>query len=238
MAKISIVIPVYNQNESLALVLRSIKQQTFKDIEVIVVDDGSVNPVSGELLRKTLGDFPHILVNQENAGASAARNKGFSLVRGEMVIFWDADLVAQPSFLEKMFQVLQDNPGLSFVYCNYNLANGRLMRGRLFSQLSLQVGNYIPTTSLIRCQDFPGFDESLKRFQDWDLWLTMLEHGHTGVWVENLLQEQKSDQKISYWLPRFAYHFPCRYLPGVCHRVRAYEEARAIVRRKHGLFVS
>lgn len=54
---------------------------------------------------------------------------------------------------------------------------------RDFSAAALGRGNYISTMSLIRTEKFPGFDETLPRFQDWDLWLTMLRKGNTGVFT-------------------------------------------------------
>lgn len=226
---ISIIIPVYNQAESLALVLESIKNQTYQNLEVIVVDDGSnqiINPKS-EIINQ--------LHRQENKGAPAARNKGFQLSQGELVIFWDADVIGEPEMIEKMQHVLTLHPEASYVYCNFILENNKKIECGKFDAEKLKQNNYICTMSLIRREDFCGFDESLKRFQDWDLWLTMLEKDKIGIWIPEYLFRIVAKGKISTWLPKFAYKKPWRWLPGVSGKVVAFEKAKEVVMRKHGL---
>jgi len=174
------------------------------------------------------------LHQQENKGAPAARNMGFELSKGDYVIFWDADITAKPGMLEKMFQALQNNPKSSYAYADFYFGK-KTIWGREFNAEALKQTNYITTTSLIRRGDFVKFDESLQRFQDWDLWLTMLEQDKVGVYISQTLFTIKSGGSMSQWLPSFAYKKPWKWLPGVRSKVRKYEEARKVISEKHGL---
>ena len=109
------------------------------------------------------------------------------------MIFWDADVIAEPDMLQKMYQTLQDHPGASFSYSNFYFGK-KSMPAQTFNLQALQARNFIHSTSLIRREAVVSWDESLKRFQDWDLWLTMAEQGKTGIWISI------SISFASYWL--------------------------------------
>ncbi len=232
---ISIIIPVYNHQDALERALASIEHQTCKDIEVIVVDDGSrfeVNLQSFFAKQKIV--FNLNFIRQKNKGAPAARNRGFELSKGEYVIFWDAEVVGEPEMLEKMLGVLEKNPEVSFVYSNFYFGKKK-MPAQQFNNVKIQQCNYIHSTSLIRRKDFIRWDEKLRRFQDWDLWLTMAEQGKSGVWIDEYLFCVETGGTMSTWLPKMAYKKPWRWLPGIAGKVKAYEEAKLIVLEKHGL---
>lgn len=227
---ISIIIPVYNHEEALKKALDSVAGQTYKNIEVIIVDDGS-----DIAIRNNLSSIIYRVFRQENLGAPAARNCGLREAKGEYVIFWDADVIAEPQMLQKMLVTLEAHTEASYAYSNFYFGYKK-MTGMAFDATALQKNNYINTTSLIRRSAAVPWDESLKRFQDWDYWLTLLEQGKTGVWIPNYLYRAMPHRGgISVWLPSFAYRAPWRNLPFIRDRVRQYEEARQIVRLKHGL---
>ena len=251
---ISIIIPVYNQTEKLAKALDSIEKQSYNNLEVIVVDDGSASGVKPSS-RAPFGLSPQdrrqvegsqksiepkvkgrdiVFLKQENKGAPVARNKGFESSKGEYVIFWDADIVGKYDMLEKMFQGLQNDLNTSYAYSNFYFGKKKML-AREFSAEELKKNNYIMTTSLIRREDFPGFDEKLKRFQDWDLWLTMIKAGKNGVWIDEYLFQADTGGTMSNWLPKIAYKKPWRYLPGIKKKVDSYFVAKKIVMEKHRL---
>jgi len=175
------------------------------------------------------------LIRQNNQGAPIARNNGYKLSRGEYVIFWDADVIANQDMLKKMYQVLEDNPDISYAYSNFYFGKKKMPAQR-FDADRLEKRNYIMTSSLIRRKDFPGFDESLKKFQDWDLWLTMLKKNRTGIWInEYLMRIIVNKNGMSAWLPRMAYYPPFRWLPGISDKVLRYEQAKTILFKKHKL---
>lgn len=238
MEQISVVIPVYNRAEVFFRALESVAQQSYHPLEIIVVDDGStenIRSVFDTVAKKNeSSDTQFIYVRQENKGAPAARNRGFEKATGTYVIFWDADAVGNTDMLQKMHIALQENPRASFAYSNF-LFGKKVMRGKTFSFEELKKRNYIMSTSLIRRCEAISWDETLKRFQDWDLWLTMGEQGKQGVWIDEVLFQIEARGSMSLWLPSFAYQAPFRWLPFFAGRVRKYEQAQSVVTRKHGI---
>jgi glycosyltransferase involved in cell wall biosynthesis len=237
---ISIVIPVYNHAEALYSALLSISKQTIKDIEVIVVDDGSETHVDCGKQNADF-DFPIQMIRQENKGAPAARNRGLQEAAGEYVIFWDADVTAQTDMLETMACKLDQHASVSFVYADFEIGLSlpgiyKRMTAQSFDARALKKNNFIHTTSLIRRKDAALWDESLERFQDWDYWLTLTEKGRQGMWIDECLFTVKAGGSMSVWLPSFAYKKPWRWLPWIRARVSAYECAQKIVKRKHNIY--
>lgn len=232
---ISVVIPVYNHAHTLEVCLSSIINQTYGLFEIIIVNDGSTDDfeeVIKDILKKE--DFRvkiSKVITEENKGAPAARNTGFKEVRGEFVIFMDADTSCHPKMFQEMQEVLEKNLQASFAYSKFRFG-WKKIKSQKFDAEDLKKNNYIDTTSLIRAKDFPDFDESLKRFQDWDLWLTMLEQGKTGVFVDKVLYKKivRGRKGMSNWLPSFMYKLPWK-----TEKVKDYEAAKEIVIKKHHL---
>jgi glycosyltransferase involved in cell wall biosynthesis len=232
---ISVIIPVFDQAEKLKYCLESIFKQSYKRLEIIVVDDGSKDK-SGEAAAAFKDGFSAQGINlkiikQENKGAPAARNHGLRAARGDFVLFCDADAVLEPNCLWEMINALRNNQGASFAYSSFYWGR-KLFKLAPFDGKKLRQMPYIHTISLIKYKDFPvtGWDESLKRFQDWDLWLTMLEENHAGVWINKPLFRVCPGGTMSGWLPSFAYKF-FPFLPAV----KKYREAVKIIKEKHGL---
>ena len=89
---------------------------------------------------------------------------------------------------------------------------------------------------MIRRCAFPGFDEKLARFQDWDLWLTIAKRGGVGVWIDKeLFRVEPRSAGISRWLPRVMYWIPWQWLGFIPKEISKYRDAEAIVRKKHGI---
>lgn len=152
----------------------------------------------------------------QGRGANWARNRGFELVRTPFVLASDDDIEWEPDALQVLYETLVAHPEASYSYGHYTI-NGDTFCNLDFDAERLRRWNYISTMSLIRTTDFPGFDEQIQRLQDWDLWLTMLEHGKVGVYCgRKIFSTRKTAAGITYGsVPE--------------------EEARAIVRRKHPL---
>lgn len=235
---VSIVIPLYNHAETIRYCLETTVMQSFdQSIEIIVVNDGSTDN-SLAVVEQSLSEHPDWknfivkVITQENKGAPAARNLGAKEASGEFIIFIDADTICYPKMISELREALEKCPEASFAYSQFRYG-AKKIRSHEFDKKLLQKINYIDTTSLIRREDFPGFDESLKRFQDWDLWLTMVEQNKTGVFVEEVLFRKKlsrTHKGMSSWLPSFVYKLPWKI-----QRVRDYEAAKNIVLKKHGL---
>lgn len=234
MSLISVIIPTYQHAKSLPSCLESIFAQTYKDLEVIVVNDGSTDNTTEVLLpfkdRITL-------INQENAGSNPARNRGLKEAKGEFVIVCDADVTMQSNMLQKLKTALDEHPKASYAYSAFRFG-WKLFQGVEYDAERLKKRNFIHTTALVRRKDHPGFDSAIKRLQDWDVWLTMLEQGKTGVLVNEELFQVAIDGESrigSAWLPSMLYHVPWKLIGWAPKRIRTYEDARNVIIKKHGL---
>jgi glycosyltransferase involved in cell wall biosynthesis len=232
MPKLSIVIPTYQHAGEIAACLESIFRQSFRDYEIIVVNDGSTDNTL-----EVLEPFKNriALITQENRGGNAARNRGFREAKGDYLLFCDADIVMRPDCLEKMMAALEAEPAASYAYSSFKFGWKRF-RLWPFNAETLRKMNYIHTTSLIRREHFTGFDESIRKLQDWDLWLTMLEQNHVGVWIpEYLFTAIPHEGGISTWVPGIFYRIPWKKLGIRVKSVEKYLAAEKIVRAKHRL---
>lgn len=118
---ISIVIPLYNKAEMVARTLRSVVGQTYEDYEIIVVDDGSTD--GSAALVESL-HIPRLrLVRQENAGVSAARNRGIREAQGELVALLDADDEWKPLYLATQHSLSEKYPDCDVFVTNYELCD-------------------------------------------------------------------------------------------------------------------
>lgn len=236
MSFISIIIPVYNRKDALRETLQSLMQQNYDALEIIVVDDGSREDIETLVTEMTrLCPFSLQYIRQDNQGAPAARNHGFRISQGDYVLFLDADVRVEPDMLRRMVQVLDTHLEVSYAYCHFYFGQKK-MYAHAFDADALRKRNYISTMSVIRRDDFPGFDEALTRFQDWDLWLTMLDQGKKGILIDAFLfQAAPHEHGMSTWLPSFAYRKPWRYLPWWKKQVDAYHAAKKVIIDKHAL---
>lgn len=134
-----------------------------------------------------------IKVNNEGS-APHQRNIGAGRATQDYIIFWDDDCVMPKDYLKTLLNALKSNNsdyaysgyyGISMnpnVEPNHNFA----IESQVFNANALKQYNYISTMALIKKTSFIGFDETLKRFQDWSMWLSMLEEGKIGVFVPNI----------------------------------------------------
>jgi glycosyltransferase involved in cell wall biosynthesis len=194
---LSFVVPVYKKtSQEFTRCLTSLFDMSYKNIEVICVFDGA-----DEELQAVASRFKVQSVVVEHGGAPKARNEGFRHSKGELVSFWDADCYAKPEMARMWVETFRRNPDAAFVYSGYEFTGERGgVPGEPFDFYSLQCGNYIATMFPMKREVFPGFDETLKGAQDWDLWLTIAEQGHKGVWIEGFgfVTEPPSRGSISY----------------------------------------
>jgi len=183
--------------------------QTLAPLEVIVVDDGSTDDT--RRIAERYADRPFLyLRNDTSQGAAAARNRGIEAARGELVAFLDSDDVWLPEKLERQALLLTQQPDVAAVYCRHEVeeeqrgtraAGGRLFRGDVRAEL---IGGWCPaTTSLFMVRrsalrEVGGFDERLRSFHDYDLWLRLSERHRFDYVDEPLVRFFKhSGQRIS-----------------------------------------
>ncbi len=230
---IAIVIPCYNHAKELVACLESLTQQTLRPAEVLVIDNASED--HPEVMADRFKCCLPVSVTRftEKQGAPAARNHGAGLTHSPRLIFLDADVVLEPDALAKLSEALDKNAEADFAYSSFYW-DFKKFPSRTWDAASLHKMNYIHTTSLIRRKAFPGFDESLKKFQDWDLWLTMAKNGAKGVFVDKFLfRVRQRSSGISTWLPSFVHKIPWPILGWMPKEIRKYREAEKIIREKH-----
>jgi phosphatidylinositol alpha-1,6-mannosyltransferase len=231
---ISIIIPVYNRVHLLEDALASLARQAYRYFEVIIIDDGSqedVEKIIHPWKERLSIRFERLSINQ---GAPVARNRGFSLAQGEFVLFLDHDTTLERDALECFLRTLQEHPEADVSYSAHRFG-GKFFPSRAFDPLALQQGNYIHTTSLVRREAFPGFDPTLKKFQDWDVWLTMAKQGSQKIWIQKSLFSVKGGGTMSGWLPSIMYRLPWQRIGWMPVRLKRYREAEAIIKKKHTL---
>ena len=229
---ISIIIPLYNQGKELDKCLASIEKQTYQNFEIIIVNDRSCVKLSKiyKKYKQTFGYKLELLNNQSNHGAPYSRNKGYERSKGEFLLFCDADIVMEPEMLQTMLDALKNNRNVSYAYSSFKFGLKKFKLCK-FSIEKLKMMPYIHTSSLIRREHFVKFDENLKKFQDWDLWLSLLGNHHVGIWIDKtLFKIIQTNATMSNWLPSPFYKlFP--FLP----EVRRYNSAVQIIKNKHNL---
>lgn len=179
----SFVIPVYRKPpEVFEKCLASLFDMSLKDIEVICVFDGENKEL--ELVARR---YPKVLCfTMGHGGAPKARNYGLDMAKGKYVWFWDADCYAKPEMAKRFLQEFESVPDADFVYSGYDFAQEGVQpfQSETFNAYSLSSGNYISSMAPVVCSKAPRWDETLEAAQDWDYWLTAVEQGLKGVWIE------------------------------------------------------
>ncbi|MGR3310382.1 MAG: glycosyltransferase [Candidatus Brocadiales bacterium] len=182
MPRVSVIIPTYNSATFLPEAIESVFAQTYKDYEIIVIDDGSTDNTK-EVLNPYFDKIKYIY--QQNHGAGSARNTGIKHSQGEYIAFLDADDIWLPEKLHIQANYLDNNPEIAMVYsqCLQVSTDGRLTKkrsrdrnlpsGEVFNILFLH--NFVFTSTVVvrnRVLSAIGlFDESFTISQDRDLWL-------------------------------------------------------------------
>lgn len=203
MTSVSIIIPVYQSVNTIAEAIKSALNQTFKEIEIIVVDDGSTDELDKEI--QQFGD-KITFVKQKNQGAAASRNNGIKHSSGEIIAFLDADDIWLPEKLALQLPLFQQNPKVGVVFGNAHfLSDGKIQpktyfdlytpfRGSIFPELFAR--NFIPMSSvLVRRQVLEQvglFDESVYCVEDYELWLRIAK-----FWKFDYIQNQVAVYRIS-----------------------------------------
>lgn len=131
MPKISVVVPVYNVKKYLEKCLNSLVNQTFSDIEIICIDDGSTDGSNEILTEFQNKDRRFIIKKQSNQGAGAARNYGIEIANGEYILFFDSDDYCELNFLEEMYNHAKKYDS-DLVVCSYRKVddNGNVTESR------------------------------------------------------------------------------------------------------------
>jgi len=184
---VTVIVPTYNRPEFLIRALQSIVKQTFKDFEVVVVNDCGIQ------IEKVVNLFSHLIAirsvrNEQNIGLAASRNVGLSLARGKYISYLDDDDAYYSDHLSKLVEAMESS-NFHVVYSDAHRAVQKKF-GSIYKTVSKDVfysfdfsnelilkQNITPVTCIMHkksCIDAVGyFDENLHAHEDWDLWVRM-----------------------------------------------------------------
>ncbi len=192
MPVISVIVPAYNQSRYLGAAIGSALAQTYADLEVIVVDDGSTDKTREVALGFVDSRVRYVF--QENQGLSAARNTGIRHATGKFLTFLDSDDLFLPEKLSVLLGAFEKNQALGFVAGQAVLIDeqGREL-GEIFDKgipedtSELLLGNPLHVGSVLLRREWQAkvgfFDEALRSYEDWDLWLRLARAGCPMGWV-------------------------------------------------------
>ena len=189
---ISVVVTCYNHENYIEQCLRSIFNQTYRNIELIVLDDGSTDS-SSEIIQEVLKESPFVTTfeSHENIGVVRTRNKGINLLNGDYFIFVDSDDFLDDRYVEELYDCAINHQA-DIVYCDlFNFEKNEVyLKAQEFELHSLLVSNYISNCSLVKKAILKDtyYDEKLsgKKLEDYDFFLNLIiNNGAKAVYQPN-----------------------------------------------------
>lgn len=188
---VSIIIPCYNYGKYLHEAIDSCLQSTFTDFEIIVVNDGSTDPETIQIVTQ-LNKPKTRVIHQENKGLPAARNAGIKQARGKYILPLDADDAIHPTLLEKEVAILEARPDVGFVSSWLQCFGDTTARWKFppYNFYKLLFQNIIVVTSLFRKEAWEqvgGYNEQMTGYADWDFWISLGEKGFLGHMIPEVL---------------------------------------------------
>lgn len=173
---VSVILPAYNAGEFVEEAVDSILNQTYQNIELIVIDDGSTDDTK-DVLKKYTNQIEYVY--QRNSGPSEARNTGIKIAKGELIAYQDADDISLPSRIEREVELLLCNPHIAMVYTgmtNFCMDGSKEKRyARLGTPFELLQNNYVHGSTAMHWRhvlDTVGmWDETV----DWGLYVRISE---------------------------------------------------------------
>lgn len=192
MPKVSIIIPCFNAGEFIGEAIESALNQTYTDLDIIIVDDGSTDARTREVLERACWPRTRVMW-QENAGPAAARNKAIEASDGEFILPLDADDKIEPTYVEKAVAEMLSNSNVGVVYCKamkFGSENGPWNLPS-YNLRELVIDNVIFVTSLFRRKDWlevGGFNQSLRMgVEDYEFWIKIVGLGRDVIQLDEYL---------------------------------------------------
>ena len=190
--RISVLLPCFNDGRWIDEAIDSVRQQTFQDFEIVIVDDGSTDAATVQKLA-SIGQDDTLVLRTENRGLPAARNHAAAHARGELFCALDADDRLAPAWFEKAVALLGAQPDLAFVSHWLETFGDEhwTWTPERCDLPALLVRNTINGAALVRRSAFEavgGYDESMRYgCEDWDFWLRLVEMGYEGTIIPEVL---------------------------------------------------
>lgn len=218
---ISVIIPLYNKEDTIARALDCVLAQTYQDFEVVVVDDGSTD--DGAIVVERYADPRIRFIRQANAGVSAARNRGIEEAKGDYVAFLDADDEWLPEFLAEIVALQQEFPecraqATNYIFNSYGVKSPTILRkipfdnerGVLTNYFEVAAHSHPPVWTSAVCierkllQEIGGFPVGIKSGEDLLVWANVAVRTHWAYSMKPMAQynfDQMSFKEIPTRVP-------------------------------------
>lgn len=189
---VSIIIPCYNQGQYLDGAVNSVLAQTYQDFEIIVVNDGSTDPETVEIL-KTYNQPKTTIIHTDNQGLPLARNNGIQVARGRYILPLDADDKIGNTYLQEALELLEDNDNLGIVYCEAEFFGEQEGKWALpeYEFPNILLRNVIFCSGFFRKSDWQevgGYNPNMiYGWEDYDFWLSIIELGREVYRIPKIL---------------------------------------------------
>lgn len=205
---VSVVIPFYNRADTIDETLVSLAGQTFRNFEVIIVDDGSTETASVDKLKgvaKTVnanGKLPLQVIYQKNQGVAAARNTGIAAARGKYIVCLDSDDLLENTYIEKAVLVLETQPDVSLITTHQDMFGvvQELYRKSPYSPMHLYEDNMVITAAVFTREawQLSGGYKAKIGYEDWEFWLSLAENGFWGKLIPEPLFKYRTSMQSRY----------------------------------------
>jgi len=190
---ISVIIPCYNLGKYLEEAVNSVLSQTFQDFEIIIVNDGSTDEFTNNLLANYNRPKTKVLIT-DNQGLPSARNNGIKIAEGKYICCLDADDRYAPEFLQKSIAVLEKDEkcelGFVTTWIQEFEKRSNIVQTSDFKPYKLAIENLIHVASLFRKECWEkvrGYATNLSGYQDWNLWISIVSKGYKWSVIEEPL---------------------------------------------------
>ncbi len=193
MKKVSIIIPCYNKEKYVKEAIESALNQTYKNIEIVCIDDASTDN-SRVVLKEITEKYNNIVLIEEdkNIGVCRARNKAIEISSGEYILPLDADDTIEPTYVEKAIDIFNKNPNVDIIYSRVRHLITKKEMFKPNDTNNLLLDNYITCSSVFKKSDFQkvgGYDIAFSEIgcEDWDLYLNFLKNGLKFYQIDEIL---------------------------------------------------
>lgn len=182
MEKVSVIMPCYNDGAYIEEAVASVYAQTYDNLELIVIDDGSDDTQTRDILEQ-LQKRGTIVLHTDHLRPAGARNAGIRAATGKYILPLDSDDRIEPSYIEQAVEILERDEKIGVVYCHADLfgASSGPWNLREYSLENMLVDNVVFVTALFRRADWEavgGFPITMEHgVEDYDFWLSILELG-------------------------------------------------------------
>ena len=177
---VSVIVPVYNSEKYIYKTLKSIIEQSYRNIEIIVINDGSIDNTKEIVEDISKSDSRIIFIDKENEGVSKTRNKGIDICSGEYIFFFDSDDTVEVDCVEKVMKCIDSNNYDTVLYGYASVRNDKILEHKL----SYDKQEYLSNASIIQEVIPKSFGISYNELENWLNGKRSIREGKelTGPW--------------------------------------------------------